>query len=108
MREGGRTGGVKEEIGLRGVVGFLKGFFFVEVDGNEVGFGGGKGVEGVERSLMNASIPLRARRALWFWRLREAEVVVDVERGLEMCWEGTGGGGRCRWRGDAVGVGRDA
>jgi len=64
---------VNEEIG------FLKGLFFDE-DG--VGAGeGGKGVEGVERSLMKASMPLRARRALWFWRFREAEVVCDG-RGL--------------------------
>ena len=48
-------GGGKEEIGLR--FGFLKGFF--EDEG--VGRGTGReGVEGVERSLMKASIPLRA------------------------------------------------
>lgn len=64
-------GGGKEEIGLR--EGFLKGFFLEEEVEVEGGSGlGMMGVGGVERSLVNASSPLRAKRAFWLCRFREA------------------------------------
>ena len=80
MREGGKMGGEKEDIGLR--EGFLKGFFVEDEGKEEEGTGlGMTGVEGVERSLVNASIPLRAERAFWLSKFREAGLV-DGEFGL--------------------------
>lgn len=56
--------------------------------------GSGFGVEGIERSWMNASIPLRAKWALWFWRLREAGLL-DAAGGFGL---ETSSGARGRWR----------